>query len=112
MPYQSGLVVERSKLDSRGRDSGDIAGKIEEIRGDMAEIGMLSRRSAGGGGVREVDTSVPEAVTELPNMEFGGIREGGELSKMIEGIAEVVVNGRREGLVGGGDGGEELHLLD
>lgn len=112
MPYQSGLVVEGSRLDSRGRNSRDIAGKIEEVGGDMAEISMVSRGSAGGGSIREVDTSVPETVTELPDVEFGGIGEGSELSEMSEGMAEVVGNGRRERVVGVGNGGEELSLLD
>lgn len=110
MPYRPGPVVEGSGLDGRGGDSGDIAGEVEEIRRDVAEIRMLDRRPAGSGGVGEVDASIPEAVTELPDMEFGGIGEGGELSELSEAMAEVVGDGRRERAVGGG--GEELGLLD
>lgn len=71
---------------------------------------MLSRRPAGGGGVGEVDASVPDAVTELPDMEFGGIGEGGKLSEESEGMAEVVGDGRRKRAVG--DGRKKLRLLD
>lgn len=45
-------------------------------------------------------------------MEFGGIGEGGELSKKSEGMAEIIRDDRRERVISGGSGGEELRLLD
>ncbi|KAL0013661.1 hypothetical protein SO802_000730 [Lithocarpus litseifolius] len=75
---EAGLVVEGSGLDGRRWNVGDVTDEVEDIGGDMAELGEVKRQSSSrrrrrrrrraelGVEVGEADARVPETVTEFP----------------------------------------------
>ena len=73
---EAGFVVEGSGLDGRRWNAEDIAGKGEDIGGDVAELGEVERERRRRRGaefgikVGEVDIGVPETVTELKKTVF------------------------------------------
>ena len=73
---ETGFVVEGSGLDGRRWNAEDIAGKGEDIGGDVAELGEVERERRRRRGaefgieVGEVDVGVPETVTELKKTVF------------------------------------------
>ena len=73
---EAGFVVEGSELDGRRWNAEDIAGKGEDIGGDVAELGEIERERRRRRGaefgieVGEVDVGVPETVTELKKTVF------------------------------------------
>ena len=72
---EAGFIVEGSGLDGRRWNAEDIAGKGEDIGGDVAELGEVKRERRRRGAefgieVGEVDVGVPETVTELKKTAF------------------------------------------
>ena len=73
---EAGFIVEGSGLNGRRWNAEDIAGKGEDIGGDVAELGEVKRERRRRRGaefgieVGEVDVGVPETVTELKKTVF------------------------------------------
>ena len=83
VPDETGFVEERSGLESRRRNPGDVGGEEEQIGGDLAELSVFLAELGGGGGpdaggVGNVDACVPEAVAEFPDLKLGRVRERSE----------------------------------
>ena len=84
VPDETGFVEERSGLESRRRNPGDVGGEEEQIGGDLAELGVFLAELGGGGGgpdaggVGDVDACVPETVAEFPDLKLDRVRERSE----------------------------------
>ncbi|RKZ15107.1 hypothetical protein DRQ53_09900 [bacterium] len=90
------ITIEFDLKTSQDQDAIDVKDKVDAIRGDLpdnAEDPVVAKFALGGGAVARIAVSAPRTMAELYRVADERIRE--KLSQ-IDGVADVIITGRRE----------------